>query len=369
MDESYLYMDYEKVGSVTGMLALDAESNGGYTVNVRVFDGDEEEQCYVNSNVEWYSMTSWLSDGTVAGQTTVVSGDLSRVHVGNVMYDGGEYSFDSELNDNADLIYNKATAVGEYAGDSNSWWVSLSDSSLLWDQQVVGSAAGLLSGSMETSGSIRLEMTAFDDEDSEQCYVEATVVWSSPTSWYNAGSVDLDSIVESLGFDRKFILGFDYEDNEYDYSSLLTDHLQEIYNQATISGQYGGDFDVWWVSVIESSFIWAQKVVGTATGKFAVSVDTTGAIGLQLNTVNDQEVTTCDLDSFVSWNTPTTWYTAGSVRGDTIIVSGSYNRDFSLSFDYEDGEFDGTATTASAKGFLLDRISGNGRYGGTNYDW
>ena len=369
VEKSFLYSDYEKLGSAVGMLALDVESNGGYSFFVRAFDGDEEQQCYVDSNVEWYSMTAWLSDGNVDGRTTVLSGDTSRVHVGTILYDDGEYSFASELNDGEELVYNKATAIGEYAGDFNYWWVSLTESFLLWDQAVIGNAIGHLSGSMEDSGSVRLEITAFDKNDSEQCYVETTVLWSSVTTWYSAGSVDIDSVIESPGFDREFILEFDYDDNEYDYNSMLTDHLNRIYNMANIAGNYGGVFGDWWVTVLESSFIWAEKVIGTATGKLTVSVDTTGAIGIRLNTINAQEVNTCDLDSLVFWTTPSTWYSAGSVRADTVVISRTYGRNFSLSFDYDDGEFNGFARSMDRDDTVLQGIAGNGRYGGTSLDW
>ena len=159
-------------------------------------------------------------------------------------YNDGNYSYTSILSEDY-AEYNNIHAAGQYGGDISNWWMSLDESSLVWEESSIGSAVGTLYATFEETGSVKLDVQAFDDVDSEQLVLSSVVNWSSPSSWESAGDVDLTTTIKSLDFDRLFSLDFTYGDNAYSGESMLSDSNGVLFNQIFGNGKYGGPPSDW----------------------------------------------------------------------------------------------------------------------------
>jgi hypothetical protein len=376
---SSLYVDSEYVGYAVGKISTDFHSDGDVSLYMKAYDcchGPADEQLLVDAAAEWRSLDAWSSSGTIESVTTIEDNmaDWNRLYSLTAQFDDGAYGFDSGLYDNADTQYTGATASGTYGGRTESWYATLDESSLIWDQTAIGSSLAAVSGSFAESGDVTFHMTSADASAVQTCLVDSEVAWSTPGSWYSAGGVSADTTVVTGDFHRTFDLDFLYEENTFDGEATVVDGEGVVWERLAGTGRYGGSSaSDWWGVLDDGVLVYEQDLIGSAAGELRTDIETSGNLGnvyFHLTSADASAVQTCLVDSEVAWSTPGSWYSAGDVSADTTVVTGDFHRTFDLDFLYEENTFDGEATVVDGEGVVWERLAGTGRYGGSSAsDW
>ena len=202
IDESVLLVDGDDVGRVTASVVSDvAESgeSGDLLLRSLMVDGEDEAVLRTDNHVLWASdRGSWLESGTVSVRSLMDVAeswhDLYWDGDGRLGYGDNRYDL---------VFFGKASSVG--------------------------SSSGHFKFSAPDDGYIDMYLTAANDRDVEQLYMNNSVVWTAATAWYDMGGVKMYS---------EFWLIDPYSDSYLDlnclYSTKNTGWTQDNYATCAI---------------------------------------------------------------------------------------------------------------------------------------
>jgi hypothetical protein len=221
--DAALIIDQTMRGTVEGHFSSDIDSDGRFKVFLRGLDNEKTEKMFVDTNIEWSTLPSCDYAGLMSVSSVVkIHETVDRTSKLRFAYGNHDYSLVAALSDSADYEKLTVQATGTYGGDVGDWHVSLDDSRLVYEADVIGFASGYTSCLLQQDGrlaNLMLILRVRESSGTEQLNTNTVVTWFFPDDVGAAGHMELTSSL-------RFLLGVSSDDKKSYFTWRITDWLK-----------------------------------------------------------------------------------------------------------------------------------------------
>mgnify|MGYP003385540023 CR=1 FL=1 len=336
--EDSSFQEFEElVGTMSGEMSswIYSAGKGVNMTALMVVKGASGSEFMVTDNTlgwEGYGAdSSWGNGGKAALESEFYyddldSGTLSWHINDNFQFADNTYSFSSlSLDREADTRW-ALNGDGLYNGEMQDFTITLEYSELVLSEDLFGTAVGEVRAHIPgtgTDGEIYFSSAASDANGIEAMGTSNKAVWFTVSSWGSQGLVDFNSsfyvdscadcgAVVSWNVKEHFV----HDDGTYNFILINEKTNGDDLFLVSASGEYGGEMEDWWLSLVDSDLVIDEKDYGAATGLLSAEVRDNGEwadISLLIQAENDAEIEIMYLNMLAKWNTDSMWSESGNI--------------------------------------------------------